>query len=367
MGDAFTPMYQQPAPAPPAAAIPTVSFVALGLGLLGALVFPLAYLAVALFFPRNDVVDRLGPVMVVGALVVAAAFVCAIVGIVQSRARNASLVPSIIGLVLSLLAPFTGAASGFLAVLFAAGGGVHGRPFRVGAYARTARPERGDAWVDGELSPAVDSLARDLRERLASRWLSAALAEHASVAAFARLSLDLIAVGAPPALLTASARAAAEEVEHATACFAIAAALGGRPVGPGVFPEAAGGAARAVDLATLARDAYVDGCLGEGVAAELARSAAARCSDPAVRAALERIADEEAGHAALSWEIVRWCRAQGGDAVARALREAGDAAVALPEDETDDPAMLAWGSPAAGEGRRALGAVRAAMGAPLGA
>ena len=351
----------QPMPPAPTSAIPTVSFVALGLGLFGALVFPLAYLGVALFFPRNDVVDRLGPVMIVGALVVVAAFVCAIVGIVQSRARNASLVPSIIGLVLSLLAPFTGAAASFLAVLFAAGGGVHGRPFRVGAWARTARPERGEAWVDGAPSPAVDSLSPALREGLAARWLNAALAEHASVAAFARLSLDLLAVGAPPSLLTGSARAAAQEVEHAPACFAIAAALGGRPVGPGAFPEATEGAARTVDLATLARDAYVDGCLGEGVAAELARSASERCSDPVVRAALERIADEEADHASLSWEIVRWCRSRGGDAVERALREAAVAPVALPEDETDDREKLAWGSPALGEGRRALGAVREAL------
>jgi hypothetical protein len=342
----------QPAPRPP---VPTVSFVSLTLALVGAVGFPVAYLGVVFTLPRGHSADVMLNLVVVGAVVVAAAFVTSIVGIVVANRRGASIAPSVAALVLSVLAPVTGGASAFLGLLLA-GGGAHGRPFRVGGLARTARPVRDGAWVAPDLAPAVDALAPAQRERLAARWLAAALAEHASVAAFARLTLDLLALGAPPALVAAAQRAALEEVDHARACFAIAGALGGRAVGPGALADA--GAPRPATLASLATDALVDGCLAEGAAAALAAAAAARCADPAVRAALARIADEEAAHAALSADVVRWCRARGGDEVARSLDAARGAEVALPDDATDDPALLAWGFPAEGDAARALASAR---------
>ena len=82
------------------------------------------------------------------------------------------------------------------------------------------------------------------------------------------------------------------------------------PMGPGPLVELA--SARAVTVtsrADLARESLVDGCLLEGAAAAYAQAAHARATDPAVRAALAIIARDEASHAELAWEIVRWgCR-----------------------------------------------------------
>ncbi|MBT9554900.1 MAG: hypothetical protein IV100_02675, partial [Myxococcales bacterium] len=45
------------------------------------------------------------------------------------------------------------------------------------------------------------------REVLVQRWLSVAALEHASVGSFARFTLQLLAVGAPPDLLLATQQA----------------------------------------------------------------------------------------------------------------------------------------------------------------
>ena len=74
--------------------------------------------------------------------------------------------------------------------------------------------------------------------RLAAAWLEIAQLEHASIAAFASLSLRLLAAGAPAELVTASHRAALDEVEHARIAFELASVYGGRRVGPGRFDAA---------------------------------------------------------------------------------------------------------------------------------
>ena len=63
----------------------------------------------------------------------------------------------------------------------------------------------------------------------------------------------------------------------------------------------------------------LDGCLLEGVGAEVARQALTRARIPEVRAALAIIARDEASHVELGWEIVRWCCDRGGERVRRRL------------------------------------------------
>lgn len=67
-------------------------------------------------------------------------------------------------------------------------------------------------------------------------WTRVGLMEHASVAAFSRFSLQLMALGAPSDLLQKSHEAAADEIRHARDAFALAGHYAGRPVGPGVMP-----------------------------------------------------------------------------------------------------------------------------------
>ena len=98
---------------------------------------------------------------------------------------------------------------------------VDGRPYRDGSVALRA-PVRSS-------SPAVAS-------RRAAAWERAGADEHASVAAFARLSLQLMAHGAPADLLRDVHQAALDEVGHAERCWSVARRLGAASVGAAPFP-----------------------------------------------------------------------------------------------------------------------------------
>ena len=188
---------------------------------------------------------------------------------------------------------------------------------------------RGASWTTRSMTVAVDA---DARDAVAAQWRENGRTEHASVAAFARLTLDLMALGAPASLLAGAQRDAADEVRHTELCFSLARAIDGREESPGEFPEAARArtlsSVRAVALAQLAVDSLVDGALHEGVSARVVAKLKARCEDDAIRKVLEEIAADEGRHAAHGWDVVAWCVATGGATVASALRGALDG---LPE------------------------------------
>jgi hypothetical protein len=216
------------------------------------------------------------------------------------------------------------------AFLFYAWSGVdfkHGRPLRVRGRQRLGRHARGDTGWHDHARPCVERLGAWRRARLGHHWLTAARAEHASVPAFQQLGARLAAIGAPDALVARCEAAAADEVRHARRCFAIARTYGGIDWTAGALPPVS---TEAVDpvappttlLTTLAVESLVDGCAGEGSAADLARAGAERAADPVIRSALATIADDEAVHAELAWDVVALCAARGGAPVRSALAEA---------------------------------------------
>lgn len=150
----------------------------------------------------------------------------------------------------------------------------------------------------GELSVPADATKR------AAAWERDAAYEHASVAAFARLSLALLSLGAPPALVADAHRAALDEIRHAQMSYGVASALRGSAVGPGPLPATGEPPA---DLATLALAMLVDGCIGETVATLQAERHAATADDPVLADLHEVIAEDEARHAELAFRIVAWC------------------------------------------------------------
>jgi hypothetical protein len=97
-----------------------------------------------------------------------------------------------------------------------------GRP-RVANVRRAAR----------EVEPLGAELSERDRETLAAMWSRDATMEHASVAAFARLSLELVALGAPLSLVEGAHDAARDEIAHARTCFAMASAYAGVPLEAG--------------------------------------------------------------------------------------------------------------------------------------
>jgi hypothetical protein len=169
-------------------------------------------------------------------------------------------------------------------------------------------------------------LSDETRRAVARGWLDDALAEHASVASFARATLELLAVAAPPALLAAHQRAGLQEIRHAERCFALARAYGGGAVDPGpiAVPLPRGGG-----LARLACDTFVEGCVNETIGALLAARALEACTVTPVRDVLRIIAAEEAAHAALAWKTLAWALKEGGAEVARAVLDRARRAAAV--------------------------------------
>ncbi|MBL8614138.1 MAG: ferritin-like domain-containing protein, partial [Deltaproteobacteria bacterium] len=147
-----------------------------------------------------------------------------------------------------------------------------------------------------------------LQRHIADRWAQLGRMEHASVGSFARFSLELLALGAPPELLTEAAAAMADEVRHARSCFGLAEALGGAPVSPGAL-DLSGSLAhldRSVDVHAIFTALLTEACVVETVAAAQAERALAAAVDPAVRAVLATIVADEARHAAYGWRCARW-------------------------------------------------------------
>jgi rubrerythrin len=181
-----------------------------------------------------------------------------------------------------------------------------GRPFLVGGEARTSEARVSAAWRDASLPASVTLATLDagLRGCIAEYFTQAALMEHASIAAFARFSLELLALGAPRDLVAAAAQAMADETRHAELCFELASRYAGTSVGPGTLDVT--GALATVDLASVVERALLEGCVGETAAALEATWAAESATDPVVRSALQSIAADEERHAALAFRFVAW-------------------------------------------------------------
>jgi hypothetical protein len=160
--------------------------------------------------------------------------------------------------------------------------------------------------------------------------------EHASIAAFARFTLQLLQVGAPPALIADSGRAMNDETRHAQLCFTLASQYAGGPMGPG--PLNISGALDTSSLLEIVLTTIEEGCIGETIAALEAAEGAEHAQDPAVRVVLEQIRVDELRHSELAWRFVSWALKSGD----RALHTAVCAAFAQLEIEakTDAPGEL---------------------------
>lgn len=211
-----------------------------------------------------------------------------------------------------------------------------GRPLLHDGRQHVAPLRDGSCWLQPNADrPTPAALALRTRQALAQAWLDDALAEHASVAAFARVTLELMAVGAPPELLAATTRAGLDEIDHARRCFTIASRLSGRTHEPGPLPSPP---PRPASLVAVAVDTFVEGCVGETVATLVAERALADTREPEIRELLEVTRRDEARHAALAWRTLAWALDRGGAEVAEALHHAANALV----DRQVAPSPAPW-------------------------
>ena len=215
-----------------------------------------------------------------------------------------------------------------------------GRLLRLRGRAALPSVEAGGRWRD-DAQPATQHLATAVRKALAQAWIAMAQMEHASIAAFAQLSLHLGALGADSDLVERTHLAALDEIRHARRGFAIASAYGGAAVSAGPIAELRTPDASEIDFVRLAVGTLIDGCIAEGVASDVTGAASTQAIDPVVRDTLAMIASDEARHAELAWDVLAWCLDTGGVAV----RDAVASRLNVLDRQISDPAPELEGIP----------------------
>jgi hypothetical protein len=123
--------------------------------------------------------------------------------------------------------------------------------------------------------------------------------------------------------------AADDELRHAVGTARASLCYGGAPIELGRVSDRTRAPARGkAALVRLAVESFVDGCLGEGRAAEAARRESEAASLDKLRGLQSMIAVDESRHAELAWEVLEWTVAAGGDDVRHALHAVRDASPA---------------------------------------
>lgn len=231
-------------------------------------------------------------------------------------------------------------------------------------------PEVRGGTVDDLPRPDVSGLDPRDRQALAELWTQAARGELASVPAFHDLALVLSALGAPLDLVARATQAALDEVDHTRRAFAIAGAYAGAPVEGGAVPGLLGrrvgqASTPRAALTRLAVEALRDGCLHEGGMAAVARLAADGADDPDLRASLDVIATDEAGHAVLSFDVLAWCLSAGDSRLrSRIVTELAGLPVGgpdLPQVDADPEVLARHGWPTSYDVARVFAAHRLAV------
>jgi hypothetical protein len=181
---------------------------------------------------------------------------------------------------------------------------VEGRPFTIDGHAQLAPTCHDNGW-----SETTDWTATGMddaqRTRLIAHWTQTARFEHASVASFARFSMQLMAIGAPADLVASATRAQADEIHHARLCLGIASAFADTPIGLGAL-NIEGALSHAGDVNAILVDTIREACVNETISAAQCQAAAEVATDPHIKDALTKIAEDEQRHAALAWSTVRW-------------------------------------------------------------
>lgn len=196
-------------------------------------------------------------------------------------------------------------------------------------------------------------------ETVAERLAHQAYYEGASVVAFERLAGALERAGAPVALTMRARAAATDEARHAALFSDLARKHGAAPMALEFH-------AAAPSLFELALENATEGCVRETFGALVTLHQASHAGSEEVRAAFAAIAEDEAEHAALSWELKAWFDTQLSPGERIYVQTAHEEAVALARrDATKAPdgPGLALGLPDAARAQQLLGAVMTAMAA----
>jgi len=143
-----------------------------------------------------------------------------------------------------------------------------------------------------------------LNKEIAMNFANQGEAEHASVASFARHTLQLMTMGAPSSLLMGSQIAALDEIRHAKMSYGLSNAFSGAIIHPSTLDV--DGSVKALSKEDIIQSVINEGCIGETIAAVGANLGASYAKQPMVKDILKKIAADESNHAQLAWTTVKW-------------------------------------------------------------
>lgn len=207
---------------------------------------------------------------------------------------------------------------------------VLGRALSVGGEEVVAETTRGSSW-SAPPAPVV-GLDGSRKKSVAPELLATARAKHASVAAYARLVCQLIALGAPARVVDKTQRAMGDQLRHATMAFGLLAACG-EPLQPRPLAEAAAPMPAGDELAAaVLREVVHHGCVTETLTAHWAARRADVHASMEIREYYNQLAEDGARHAALAFETLSWIL---GDAPALAPLAAAEVAALEASDLPD--------------------------------
>lgn len=225
-----------------------------------------------------------------------AAFVGLVLGVIAIRRGNKlGYLPVLLGLITPALTFFLGAQFATFS---------RGRALRRRGKGQLPESEVNEDWRDLDLGTS----SFETHEAAAAGWRLNGATEHASIAAFSSFSNQLLALGAPSIFVEQAHMDAIDEVRHARTCYEIASgfAAGSDAVGPGPLPAAVWPADRETTPESVAEECLVECCVLESASADAAARMADAAEAPTIRAALTKIAADEARHAQHGWEVLTW-------------------------------------------------------------
>ena len=187
---------------------------------------------------------------------------------------------------------------------------VDGRPFTVEGKSRTTTSQTSHVGCTSDVASWKIDQKPSLIENntynheIGIEWIKQAEAEHASVASFARHTLQLMSIGAPSELIISSQQASIDEVKHAKMCYGFAGAFLDLDVSPGALDVDR--SLEQINIKNIIQSVIQDGCIEETLSAIEAQFTAYHAKDDAVKASLTQIASDETRHAQLAWDTIVW-------------------------------------------------------------
>ena len=158
------------------------------------------------------------------------------------------------------------------------------------------------SWASKKIEASLHNTSYN--QEIGLRWIESAEAEHASIASFARHTLQLLSLNAPSDLLIASQKAAMDEVRHTETSYGVASSILKTTIKPDVLDIQQG--LEHLSSEEIIKSIIQEGCIEETLSAIELNMAANLAGHPLLKQLMLQIAREEANHAQLAWNTIQW-------------------------------------------------------------